>query len=138
MNVRLLPAAGFVALAFLSAGCSAGSAPTVPSAAGYALAAPAVAAAKHQPIVVAPKNLTFTSKPKLTLKITENGYKGSFTIKIASAKVAKLSKTSLKGPIANLTVTALAAGATTITVSDKNKQSVKVPVSVTTTVVIVN
>jgi hypothetical protein len=138
MNVRLLHAAALIALAALPAGCGGGVAPNVPAASAGARVSPVAAAKQSQPIVVAPKSLTFTSAPKLKLKISENGYKGPFTIKISSSNVAKLSKTSVKGPIANIAVTAAGAGTATITVTDSNKRSVKVPVSVTTAVVIVN
>jgi hypothetical protein len=138
MNVRALPVAA-VAIALSAAGCGRDLAPAgAGMPAGRLAPAGTTARAAAAPIIVKPSKLTFTTKPRLVLRVSESGYTGRFTITVASTKIAMVLVKSAKGPKASVPVKAVAAGATTIAVSDASHHKVSVPVSVTTAIVIVN
>jgi hypothetical protein len=116
--------AAFVLAAGLCA-CSAASGPYAPQ----TVLQPS-SRARGTTIVLKPATLSFTSAgQKLKFTASEKGYKGTFSAKIGSVKIAKM--TPAKGR--TFTVTAVKAGKTVIEVTDTQKNKGSVTVSVTTT-----
>ena len=138
MSKLLLQTLGAVGLAAMIASCGRALIPG-----GSNTLAPLPASVALRPggsgLVVTPSKLAFTTKSRLVLTVSENGYHGKFTVVSGSSKVAKVSQSTLGGPgPVHDTVTAVGPGSTTITVSDSNHHKKIVPVSVTTAIVIIN